>query len=574
MGILDEAKDIINKNIQIFNENIRSICKIDCKMIHTNKPDFSIFHPANKEFFEYSSYVALLEWYIRDYIVTPIFLGLFELMGMELLVPDFNDNIAFKFSNEEFGNKYPFAFIVKQKTINFAVRYSSPYFENEKELKKQLQRHHLEHIEVIDWSDTTNLDSKLKAFEVHPKKVYFITLHKFFVKHFTEEIYYYYMQEVNKAVLDANNEIGFNTIQDLSLRNLSDFNISIFNNLSRLHLEEQYQKFDKENGEPSNIFFENLSKNDIDIINKRLHIDGLISSLIGKEKFAKCFLTSEYLYQIFEKGNQKYFDYTSVATGYFKSVELLLKRIMDLALDCSGHEKLWIKCGKNIPKEMIDDKTYRYNPNNKKVIQVIFIKNKECEFSTEMGPLIWFLHDRTDGWYISNEGKELVHECLLNYTKGCRNEHFHKDVIDDINSIKIIRSNTILCLFYLLGGCKLTDDSNDKRFLLEIEKNLYNSMYKKLINIPPYIKCFYLKFNDTETIKAIRLLEQQPTEYDERGNIKSIVKFIVVDNFEIGDYHTFLHNTKNENIINICPQNFPSKIWWYNKQKGRNEIFF
>lgn len=570
-----KVKSIIEKNIHIFQEEIKSKCHIDCKMLHTEKSDFPIFHPANREFFEYKFYEGLLEWYIRDYLVTPILCELFIEKGTTVLMPNKEESaihVRFRYSNEEFGDDYPFAFIIQGGDTNTAVNYSSTYFIDD-ELDELFEANNLDHVEIIDWSETDSIHSKKVAWCVSPEnrsRVFYVTLQEFFNKYFSEELYTTIVEKIKAAVVDANKEIGFNTIPNLSLRYLSDFKAFVLNELSAFPLETtQYQEFDKK-GEPSSNFYNLLPADDYIVITSKLNSDGLLSAFIGNEKFAKCFLTSEYLYQVFQKGNEQYFDYSSVATGYFKSVELLMKKIMDLALDCSGHTDLWIQRRSGC-KEPIDKINYRYNPKTTG-IQVRFKRENEAKFSTEMGPLIWFLHDRVDGWKISEKGTALVHKCLLNYNQGCRNEHLHKDVIDDIESIKIIRTNTFLCLSYLLGGCQLTDTPETDGSFLGIENNSYDRLYKKLNDIPRSVNYYYIQFSGREPIKAIRLYDQETPQYDNFGNIQSIINYVKVEDFHIEYYESFLANVSKENMLILSRKNVPEKIWWYNKYKGQVEI--
>ena len=131
--------------------------------------------------------------------------------------------------------------------------------------------------------------------------------------------------------------------------------------------------------------------------------------MVGGEKYAKCFITSEYLYSIFETGDTVSFDYSAVATGYFKSVELLLDRIKEIWLQRPEiHHDLWIKGGnrkKAVNKQM---PWCRFKDESEKVTQVMFKRDYEREFSTEMGSLVWLLHDNPYGWSIS-DGRDIIH---------------------------------------------------------------------------------------------------------------------------------------------------------------------
>ena len=87
-------------------------------------------------------------------------------------------------------------------------------------------------------------------------------------------------------------------------------------------------------------------------------------ALLGNEKFARCFMTSEYLYQLFMVGNQHCFDYSTVVSGFFKSIEILLEKLMILRLSSADHDTLWIKAktGKRGYKGNVDGINCRLNP--------------------------------------------------------------------------------------------------------------------------------------------------------------------------------------------------------------------
>ena len=585
---------IVDRNIQKFISEIKDICQINCKKVHTERSDFPIFHPANRDYFEYKYYENHLEWYIRKYLVTPILCELLEARGISVCTIANEDErvryydlrhlryryairARFKYSNECFGKDYPFVFSFTINGKNIGVRYSGVCL-SDLEVKRQLNNYSLDHVEIIDWDDTDSIDSMREESGISRKyrdKYQRVTLRGFFNRHFTDEIYLYCLKEIRAAVEFANKEIGFHTIPNLSLRYLSDFKNNVLFKISTMPLSQmKYQKFDKD-GEPSAEYCDLLPPDDYGELKKRFIDEGLYITLIGNENFAKCFLTSEYLYQIFERGNENYFDYSAVATGYFKSVELLLKKIMDLALYCKGHEELWIKCNSVRDGEKTDGTMYRRIRRGKyEIRQAKFVEVNESTFSTEMGPLIWFVHDRTDGWYISQEGRKIVHECLKNYNQGCRNEHLHKDVINDFNTIKSIRNNTILCLYYLLGGCHLTDIPEMDGFSLGLESPEYDRMYKAVQSIFRSNDCFLIQLEGQKEIKAIRLYDQEAPRYDERGNIQSRIRFAVVDNFDIGDYEEFVAGITKDKELYLSRDCIPDRIWRYNTIQGRVEIMW
>lgn len=580
---MDKVLSIINRNIDEFLDVITQKTDIT-RMIRSDKSDFPIFHPANEHYFEFKRSESILERYIRDYLVTGILCSMLSDADLSphttVYMSDEESEVVHPsgYDNEAFGDDYPFAFILQTKNQRIGYRYSSAYL-TKRELKRQLAFYRIDHIEIIDWSDTDSLESKKIPAGIVPEqrsKVIYITLRRFLVTYFSEEIYQKYITCVRQAVQSANDIIGFQTIPSLSLRYISDFKSDFLNRISHESLRTmRYHIFD-ENGELTNTTEELLQNDDYDVLDRRFFDGELYKALVGGEKYAKCFLTSEYLYSIFETGDTISFDYSAVATGYFKSVELLLDKIKEIWLkNPTIHHDLWIKGGTaklaNNPKKP----WCRWNPDpNANGTQVEFKPINERRFSTEMGSLIWLLHDNPYGWNIST-GKDIIHQCLLNYSQGCRNEHLHKDIITDTKVLKPIRENTLLCLYYLLGGCYMTGDISKDVAELLLEDDSYERLYKELIKISDHVSGYYIQFGEDEPIKAVWLFDQERPTYDENGKIISPIKFVQVDDFSEMHFETekeYYELVATKKTLELSPQKIPKRIWWYTSIKGKNEI--
>lgn len=571
----EKYEQVLKKCINEFLDKIRTECDINSKKAHPNKADYPIFKPANSSFFEYQYYEGVLEWYIRDYLITPVFTKWLSIAGIRCTTLNRNSqihNIYFSYSNEKYGKDYLFAFTALYNGRKIAYRYSD--FEgNLPELKKALEKYNIDHFEVFDWSDTKAVESDSRCGSINPElreHIQYTTLYGFLIHYFSAELADYYLFEVREAVNTANQIIGFQTIPALSLKHLSELKSTILSDLKKFPLSTtNYTNFSKE-GTLSSEKLPLHSINDCKTILKNCFDNQLFQSLAGDEKYAKCFITSEYLFRLFESGNQYCFDYSTVATGYFKSIELLLEKIMEIRLQTERHQLLWIKS----KKYKKGNTEFRFNPDNKinnKIPQVRFTDNNKPFFSTEMAPLIWFVHDDKNGWLLSEQGVQLILECLLNYNQGCRNEHLHKDIIDDIDSLKVIRNNTILCLLYLLGGRKYLDSDT-----VNIGNDSYDRLYKKITSIPSSIVEFFIQFKGDNEIRAIRLDNQEEIKYDEsNGNIISELFFVNADSSKYDIYelsHLKISDIEPQKLICLSRTNVPTKIWWRNKYNGKREL--
>lgn len=556
---LAQVETVIDNNIDTFLQRVRDISEIG-PFAESRKvtPGFPILKLANAEFYKYKYFERSLERNTRDHIVNAVFAALFELYGIESIWPS-NEKVNDR-SNESIEDSYPFEFIVCQNEKNIGYRFTSLFMEDS-QLKALFKRYHLEFVKTIDWSDTDSLESTKVSYGVLEKyrtQVVNVTLKSFFKEYFSEEAFSVYISKARAAVEKANYEIGFQTIPQLSLRYLSSFKADVLLSLAEADFRSMcYQKIN-ENGYFNGFVTDTISLEDYEIADASFKTKGLYRALTGDEDFAKCFITSEYLYQIFKSGSN--FDYTSVVSGYLKSIEQFVYKIMKCTLASGSSDELWIKAKKHNRK----NPNFRNNPAllpNNEVPQVLFRTKNEKFFDISLTPLIWFLHDNVYGWHISAKGKEIVHSYLENFSLECRNEHFHKDNIYDFNDVVRIRNNTLILLYLLIGGCKMTGSLEEDYKLLGIKDDSYDCLYKKLKEIPRSVKNFYLEFENSIEVKAVRLLLQDRPSYDANGNVQSEICFVKVEDFHIEDYEKFLANISEENKVILSRNNMPQNVW-------------
>ncbi|MBQ6407986.1 MAG: hypothetical protein IJJ64_08110 [Butyrivibrio sp.] len=575
--ILSDAKKIIDDNAKVFCDKIYNYSDIG-PFKRKSPVSFEIFHPANDEYFEYKNLEKTLEWYIRDWYVNSTIDDLFKLHDKEVWWPNTDKHYAW-FTNESIEDVLHFEFISDVEGKSVLYRYTDPCLEDE-ELDAFLEDFEVDHIEVIDWSDTDSLTNNKVSWGVSLEKrnkVIQITLHKFFLDHFTEEEYKYFVEKGQEAVRTANNDIGFQTIPKLSLRNLSGFKHDILKWLESI----DYTKLRYEIIETAHS--DNDSRNrarrkanrvldsaDYSIVTENFVKKKLYSALVGKEEYAKCFVTSEYMFQIFNGGGG--FEYTTIVCGYLKSIEQLAKKLLDITLKNFPEKELWIK--KNNNRGQLDRSDTRSNPVTNKPQVRVKESNKEF-FDVTLAPLMWFLHDNSDGWNVSDNAVRTIHGYFENYTSECRNEHFHKDNIYDWEAVKKIRNNTLLLMYLLIGGYTISDDEGSiKRDIGAIDTS-FDSLYRRLKEIPRSVNRYYMEFPDGRREKVIRLYDQEKAEYSEGGFLDTAhIDFVRVEDFHFDDYEAFLNSIKDEDRIIVNNKNVPSRMWFEKYGGEEVEIFW
>jgi len=578
----------IAPNVSLFLARVKELRHNAPKRHFANRSHFPIFEPANNEYFEYSFFENNIERYILDYLVNDVFISLLyetrKSSKIDCLVPSNNDTSDKRanYSRKIFLKYKRFAFIIVTNKERIGYCYSSECLSDDdlSNIDDIIYNYSLSRIEIIDWSNTDSLVSKNVAPEI-PKekrnKVQYVTLQKFMKDYFPDELFDEYLKIVRQAIKTANKEIGFQTIQQLSLQHLYSFKLDVLSEISTYDLcKLQYQIFDESNGKPSNTYYNLLPNEDRITLWSRFFSKNLFHALVGNEKFAQCFLTSEHLYKTYKSGNWHFFDYSTIATGYFKSVELLLEKMMELSLSLNDRGDLWIKCSdNNIHPDGPEVPSAKRicQKNNSHVKEIRFRKEFRDSFSTEMGALIYFLCDNRNhdlGWVVTWQGRKTIRKCLLNYNKGCRNEHLHKDIIDDVNAIDPIRNNTLLCLFYLLGGYNYNGNAQSHNpELLGIVDNSFDRLYSTLKRYDDIID-YYIQFHGQAAFKAMKTDNQDLPLYDDKGNLMTSVIFVRVDEFSIESYESQIDD--DQNLVFLSRDNVPEKIWWYSQNRGRNEI--
>lgn len=533
--------------------------------------DFSIFFPLNDEYSELKHFEKKLVDNIREDLVLGIFEKLFHLHSIQVEYPnqkviigESNSRRVTRMSNEDF----PFEFIIDFDGVRTGYLFDFPLeveYEEEKYFELIKHQYDLNQFEILVFNKNAQIERKNKYISKNLKSFEkYISLESFFKKHFSKEEYDLYLTLVRETVCQANEEIGLRTIRTMSGRNLSNFKVLLLPQFASLPYQSMSYFFDKQS--TPKMF---ISENDYDILNKTFVSEKLYKAFFGNEDFAKCFITSEYLY--YALGENELFDYTSVICGYTKSVEQLIFKLVQINLETKNStDVLWIKA--NIPYKFRNEHLpTRPNPITNKT-QIQFSSTYQRFFDTTLSPMIWFLYDNVNGWNVSNEAREYIKRCLDDYVKSCRNEHFHKDNIYDYSTVTRIRNNTILIFYYLLGGYKLTNDIERNHMLLGIESDSFDRLYKQINKIPSSVKRFILRFGNQD-INAVRLFNQEFAKYDENGSLKkSAIYFYPIDKFGEDDYDYACYNPKSSTLLIIDKDNLPEKVWWYDINKNKRHL--
>lgn len=561
-GNLSKANQLITKSADELLNNIKRLSENGPYRRHRKiSSTFSMLNLCNDAFYEYAYFERSLDRCVGE-MINAIFDDLFALRGIKLLPCTETEKLCL--CNTASVEEYvPFEFIIPYCGERIGVRYTSLANCEVLELKR---KYNVSKIVHLSWKKKARrVTTTQEVYEV-------LTPKEFFARYFSIEEYNIFMKKISRAIDSAKSEIGFKTIANLSPRNLANFKSEILTFL----LDTSFEKIKYQALEDSKekMVFESMtfSSEDYEILSNNFQKAGLYKALVGNEGFAKCFITAEYLYSIFADGHE--FDYTSVVCGYLKSVEQLLYKLMKIRLNYHTGEDLWIKC-KSLKKAQRAKlcNTIRPNPaQQSNSTQILFKKENEPFFDITLTPLIWFVHDDLNGWNVSDNARTIITSFLLNFSKECRNDHFHKDNIDIYDEVSRIRNNTLLITYLLLGGYVLTGNQQQDFTDLGIYNDSFDRMYKQILNLPSFICKFIIYFDGRNPVKAYRLYRQDAPNYDRNGAVsQSTIKFVAVDSFCSKTHDSVMQGKFPQREFALSRENMPQKISYIN---GRNEEVF
>ncbi|MCQ2087705.1 MAG: hypothetical protein MJZ37_06535 [Bacilli bacterium] len=248
--------------------------------------------------------------------------------------------------------------------------------------------------------------------------------------------------------------------------------------------------------------------------------NNLYKVLLDRDDASKSFLTSEYLFNIYNEHDS--LDYTSVVAGYLKSIEQLLHKVVMQYLDKQNEftgSFFRIKCSFNngtIP----------------------LITERIGDFDTTIGSLINFLSlYKKKIFKVSEVYYRVVLKCLRQYKTECRNGSFHLHNNYDWKKIEKIRHNTYVLYILLLGSIYLNELPSNSEDKVE---HLYYAIKKFELD-----KIFVQK-NQDSIIEMFNIVpDDQLGRFDGYGHLK---KCKITIKSEKGE------------ILSISNDNFPYKI--------------
>jgi len=498
--------------------------------------DFPLFSIASDNFYIYQKYERMLKSDVRNYLINPILEKLRKHSGYN------NDKI-------ELYSICPFQFIFTKNNLRYGVRYTNLY-DTDAIVKDLIKNFQIDKVIILHFSDEQ--DFGLNQYrEVINISDYSIKI--FFDEFINEKLYHYFLTTLEEVIEEMQKLIGFDTIPSINISNITRVKLELRETLNNIDFRLLTYNSSKE--------FDSLGRNDLSNICSNLD-NGKAQILIGESDFAQSYITSEYLYRVLvDKFNynkiEHKFDYSSVVTGYLKTIEQFLYKLLCYQMDYDRSEK-WIKRGKkyvyrNKKRKFPRKEEVRENPKNEGIYQVLATRNNLKFMDISLGSLIWYVSDNENCWNLSGQGRKLLNELLLDYKDSVRNGYFHKHNLEDIEEVKRIRENTLYLLCFIIGSLKDFDIS--KFGILDFS---FNDFYTAISEVPKHIPLYIQEAIISQPLLMTRVYKQEAESYDIDGLLEQNLYFAKVNDSTIK--YELVTDVPKDDLVIFNTKNVPYRV--------------
>lgn len=434
----------------------------------------------------------------------------------------------------------------------------------------------IKHIYAVSWSenivDGNYLLERNRLLNRKGIDINLITLKQFFVEYIgNEDLYRLYVSKTSGAIDEVYRNVNMKSIPMLTNRYMFDFKdklksllLSKSNEIKKYTVVNIKHINENRNYDNGRVNLENYSKRlyNLDILNSKYIDENRYLSLIGTNDYAKSFITSEYLYEQFNKDNL--FDYTSIVSGYLKSIEQLLYMIIKkfvirencrYFIDSKGIRDIKDKDKKHVCYEYYDYKLKQYisipdadcSYSEKNRLLILLNSKYEPLFDTSLGSLCYFIYNNKENVTNNDNYKKYLFECLNCYRDECRNEYMHKIVIDTWDYVEIIRNNTYFLYKCILGMFEFENCNQNE--VLGIADTTYDDICRTILDKHIYR---FIIIKDSIFYHCKCLNEKRDLICDKNG-------FVSLDKLKFGVYDNNDEFNIKKTIV-IDRENIPDEI--------------
>lgn len=535
-----------------------------------------VFQYADPDFYFYRFAIDRQERGTES-LLTAILYQVMERYELSFDVPDDRKNAPFEFIIHVNGQKLGYRYI--------------DFFEDE-DVNDILNNYNVDSAYIIRTWKAGRSDEWISrengSYQEDGVRLRAIKIEDFFNTYFAEGEYESFIACIDKYLKEAKEITGYKSIKFLSSMNLSTQKAYEEKVLADWEYDSyQYQIIDSNNKKIQQFLYliTNRFSNPALGVMKENYIDrGLLKTMIGTNEYAESFITSEWLFHSLD--GKKNFDYTSVISGYLKSIEQLLYTIVMINVD--NNCKISMSGANNIRGKAFDNNVRIFENRGgswnelfvntkreyqKKRFPYIDLTNNQIEYmDSSIGTFEFFLRNNPH-IFIDSSLSDTIADMVCCFRTECRNGYFHTHNLNDWDIVEKTRANAIYLYFVLLGACIIPADKEVELRMSESDR--FDELCKKIREFRHYNPEFIFEYADGLKLNLIYDFINNTIEYTDDG-VEHYVSllFYAVDAFSLEAYEKLNEGIREEQKIYLTRDKLPSKIFGVHRNHNLEEIVF
>lgn len=529
----------------------------------------NLFQYADNDFYFYRFAVNRQEQNTSE-ILTELLRRLLAEYGYSVLLP-----------KEE--KKAPFAFVIENRNNRKGYRFDDFYADEDIngivdacQIDMAYIIRTWKHGDPDNWMARNN-----HRYSADQTKLQEISLEEFFDIYFCKQDYHSFLSVVQQYISDTREIIGFQSIKFLSAMNLSMQKMFAEKQLMDWPYEtSHYQVIDLNNEKIRKYLYVGEYTFDPTLQQKIIEnytSHRLYRAFVGQEDFAKSFITSEWLY--YSLKGAKNFDYTAVVSGYLKSIEQLLLKIVELNIDndcvisMKNDKKLIAEAKANsVIFYNIDNNTHKKDKIERpiKFTYIDYTTSQKKYADSSIGTFEYFLRNNPNV-FIDESLAQIIPDMVSCFRTECRNGYFHTHNLESWDVVEKTRENAILLYCLLLGSCTLASKKENELGI--INGDSFDSLCKAIREFRHYGD-FIFEYDDGTQKKVVFDYINNTMEFTDDGlEHYEYLLFYGVDDFSISSREKLNSGIKDEWKVYLTRESIPAKIWVVDRQRQLHEIY-
>ena len=539
-------------------------------MRHSFHSESEMFQYADDDFYFYR-FAIDREEKSRISFLDSIIYRVLERYGVDFETPDQRE-------------RAPFDFIINAEDGRLGYSFEMYYEDELPEIFDRLRIDKAYVIRTIHGTESKFITWNNERYKRENKQIEEIPIQLFFEKYTSKQEYQEFERHINRYIEESRKILGYQSIKVLSKMNLSSrklFEEKVLRNWD--YENKRYQIIDSNNPKIQTIaYVQDYDLKEYWIKIRQNYVDEkLYKSMVGTESYAESFITSEWLYYSL-KGTEN-FDYTAVVSGYLKSIEQLLCKLVMLNIDNGC--VISLSGAKKIRKKAIDNGLTFYdlkwdkssNSNVKTVVDlskerlpaypyIDFTEEQKEYMDSSIGTFEFFLRNNPS-IFIDTSVSKAICDMVSCFRTECRNGYFHTHNLHDASIIDKTRENAILLYAILLGAVAIAKDK--KAELGIISEDRFDLICKEIREIQHYTTDFIFEYNDGTEKKMVYDGINNVAEYTEDGveHYESLI-FYEVDDFSLETYEKLDTPIRKDWKRLLTRDTLPCRIHCYGKNSN------